>query len=908
MSAKQSQITTFFSQNKKQKKNKDSDGNSTSVNILSTNLNEIQGEIALCADMLPLESSETSTLALPTASSSTLASLTSPSSTSVSLTSPSSRLPLPTSPSSTLALSTSPSSTLVSLTSPSSVLALPTSPSSTLALPTSSSSTLVSLTSPSSTLVPLTSPSSTLALPTSSSSALVSLTSPSSILALPTSPSSTLALPTSSSSTLVSLTSPSSILALPTSPSSTSTSLTSPSSTSASTTTKLKCEAICCTSNDLYVPRNQSDFKLSSDKRSCQLGWFLKYQWLTYCQSENKVYCYFCRTAYYRGFHPEPNKSGEAMLAFTGFSDWKNAIARLKKHESSKIHSDCVYLVKQQPKPTVAAQLNLTHQIQQAKRRRMLLTEIQCIKYLLRQGLAIRGHVEDEANLIQLLKLRASDVDGLAEWLKEKNYLSHDVINEICQLILSIISERKIYSIICDETRDESGKEQLCFTIRSVDNDFIIYEDVLGMYMITSQSAADITKVILDIICRCNLDIKDCRGQGYDGAPSMAGHISGVAARIQRLCSKAFFVHCNAHSLDLTLQDLTSTSSSISTALNITNDIINFIKDSPKRLNLLDTLTDLNNYTQLKPLCPHRWTVRASSINSLLINYSLVKTALTEIGEEGGHPAPKANGLTEQMDKFSTYFGLKLGEIKTDEYFMIFFQGIQAEAKSLTDEPFLPRPRKPPLRFTNYLPTPTRYETIYDFYHYQYFEVINKIIDALDSRFKQSVFPLLCNVEKFILSVANITREEDTVRLNDIKEFLVDDIDIDQLERELTMLPDYFSTVNKQKNLNLKRITKISTICELLNIEPVGKNLFCEYRKLLLLYLTIPTTTATAERSFSALNRIKTHLRCTMTQQRLNHVIIPHIHKEKLDLLDLNRICSEFISKNQNRKNLFGHE
>jgi hypothetical protein len=122
------------------------------------------------------------------------------------------------------------------------------------------------------------------------------------------------------------------------------------------------------------------------------------------------------------------------------------------------------------------------------------------------------------------------------------------------------------------------------------------------------------------------------------------------------------------------------------------------------------------------------------------------------------------------------------------------------------------------------------------------------------------------------------------------------------------MLPDYFSTVNKEKNLNLKRITKISTIRELLNAERVGKTLFCEYHKLLLLYLTIPTTTATGERSFSALNRIKTHLHCTMTQQRLNHVIIPHIHKEKLEHLDLNRIYSEFISKNQNRKTFFGHE
>jgi len=167
-----------------------------------------------------------------------------------------------------------------------------------------------------------------------------------------------------------------------------------------------------------------------------------------------------------------------------------------------------------------------------------------------------------------------------------------------------------------------------------------------------------------------------------------------------------------------------------------------------------------------------------------------------------------------------------LSRIKTDEYFMGFFQGVQAEAKSLTDEPLLPRSRKPPARFADCLPTSIRYETIYDLYHHEYFDVINKIIISLDSRFKQSVFPLLCKVEKFILSAANSTKEDNSISLTDIKEFLVDDIDVERLERELTMLPDYFSTVNKEKNLNLKRITKISTICELLNTEPVGKTLF----------------------------------------------------------------------------------
>lgn len=106
------------------------------------------------------------------------------------------------------------------------------------------------------------------------------------------------------------------------------------------------------------------------------------------------------------------------------------------------MHCDCVYLVKQQQKPTVAARINLTYQGQQAQRRRMLLIEVECIRYLLRQGLALRGHTEDEGNLIQLLKLRAADVDGLSLWIEDGNYLSHDIINEICQMIsLSIVRE-----------------------------------------------------------------------------------------------------------------------------------------------------------------------------------------------------------------------------------------------------------------------------------------------------------------------------------------------------------------------------------------------------------------------------------------------------------------------------------
>ncbi len=64
MSAKQSQITSFFSQNKKQKINDDSDGNSGSVDILSNSLNEPQGGMELCAEIPSLTSSSSTSAPL----------------------------------------------------------------------------------------------------------------------------------------------------------------------------------------------------------------------------------------------------------------------------------------------------------------------------------------------------------------------------------------------------------------------------------------------------------------------------------------------------------------------------------------------------------------------------------------------------------------------------------------------------------------------------------------------------------------------------------------------------------------------------------------------------------------------------------------------------------------------------
>ena len=57
------------------------------------------------------------------------------------------------------------------------------------------------------------------------------------------------------------------------------------------------------------------------------------------------------------------------------------------------------------------------------------------------------------------------------------------------------------------------------------------------------------------------------------------------------------------------------------------------------------------------------------------------------------------------------------------------------------------------------------------------------------------------------------------------------------------------------------QVTNIRTICEAFNKTPVTKTLLGEVHKLLRLYLTLPVASATSERTFSSLRRLKTYLR-----------------------------------------------
>ena len=66
----------------------------------------------------------------------------------------------------------------------------------------------------------------------------------------------------------------------------------------------------------------------------------------------------------------------------------------------------------------------------------------------------------------------------------------------------------------------------------------------------------------------------------------------------------------------------------------------------------------------------------------------------------------------------------------------------------------------------------------------------------------------------------------------------------------------------------------------------------------------MPSTNAVSERSFSSLRRVKTYLRSTMTQERLNNCMILSVHKEETDQLELLDIAKDFAFSDH-RKDIF---
>ena len=81
---------------------------------------------------------------------------------------------------------------------------------------------------------------------------------------------------------------------------------------------------------------------------------------------------------------------------------------------------------------------------------------------------------------------------------------------------------------------------------------------------------------------------------------------------------------------------------------------------------------------------------------------------------------------------------------------------------------------------------------------------------------------------------------------------------------------------------------------------------FSEVCTVLQLILVMPATNASSERSFSALRRLKTYLRATMLQERLNNLLVLHVRKDKTDNIHVKKAAERFVGQSEYRRSVFG--
>lgn len=189
-----------------------------------------------------------------------------------------------------------------------------------------------------------------------------------------------------------------------------------------------------------------------------------------------------------------------------------------------------------------------------------------------------------------------------------------------------------------------------------------------------------------------------------------------------------------------------------------------------------------------------------------------------------------------------------------------------------------------------------------DMYRKEYFDIIDSTIGGLEKRFLQPSFDHVRNIEAVLMGSAN---GKAATLTNEFVSLYADDIDMEKLKLQLNLLPDAVKTVSPN-GIRIREVTRIHTLCDILNTQSCLKTLLSEVHKLLKIYLTIPVTTASSECNFSAPKRIKTYLRNSMTQSRLNHCMFLHIHHDQTDNIDTKEIASDFIDKCSIRTAYFG--
>ncbi|KAL4600720.1 hypothetical protein ACB092_11G218600 [Castanea dentata] len=594
--------------------------------------------------------------------------------------------------------------------------------------------------------------------------------------------------------------------------------------------------------------------------------WFKEYEkWLEYNIEKDAAYCLYC----YLFRQDVGMQFGGDSFVTKGFNSW-NKKEKLDQHVGgvNSAHNQALKDGENQMKQNQHIQSVFVKQSSQDKiiYQTQLNAIVDCIRFLLHRGLAFCGHDEsddssDKGNFLELLQFLADHNDVINEVLQKipkNSKLTHpdiqkDIVNAIAYKTTNAIIEdlgSEFFSILVDESRDISIKEQIAVVLRYVDKKGIVTERFLGIVHVVDTSALSLKAVIEFLFCKYSLSLSRLRGQGYDWASNMQGEFNRPKTLILKENKSAFYVHCFAHQLQLTLVAVANKHTDIAEFFSLVSKIVAIVGASCKRREFLQNaqlakITEALNLGELE------------SGQGLNQETSLKRAGDTTLQKKNQDIMMRDDEWKALLTEVSTFFGV--------------------------------RSRRNALQITN-------------LHHYRvdlFFEVIDLQLQELNNRFSEVTTELLLCMA--CLNPSDLFSAFDIQKLIRLAKFYPSDF----FETDVLALDNQLQTyiVDMRSNnefLELKGIGDLARKMVETNKDVIYPLLYL----LVKLVLTIPVATTTVDISFSAMKYIKNELRNRMGDQWLNDCLTVYIEKDIARRIDNESIMQRFQNMKPHRRQL----
>lgn len=501
------------------------------------------------------------------------------------------------------------------------------------------------------------------------------------------------------------------------------------------------------------------------------------------------------------------------------------------------------------------------------------------------------------------------------------------------------VREARFYSLITDEVTDSSNKEQLAIVLRYVHPDnHQIREDLVEFVECDSGvTGRAIAEKITESIQSNGLDLSKLRGQAYDGAGNMAGKTNGVAAIISAEYPLALYTHCASHSLNLAVVKSLEVQS-VRNMIGVVNRVSLFFHAHPKRQRKLEeainTTTATSSVHKLKDMCRTRWVERIDALQRFKALFSSIVSCFEAISFEGSAlwsadsltdtstllvaitktefvsalvimsnslncllPLTKSlqaesKDIVKAVQEIGNLVRL-LSEMRenVDSIHMEWFQEVDKMCQSVQVEITLPRLCS---RQRNRENIPAQSPSEY-YRRTITIPVFDHLISEIKARFSSHQKTALLGLH--LIPSILVTKPFSEIRdvLNPLQDLYVDDLQDSSITAEVHQWYMKWKAEKEEHGMEALPKTLAFTL-------PHCSSYYANIDILLRILCTLPVTSCSSERSFSALKRIKTQLRSSMTNERLTSLTLLHVHQDIP--VDISETIDEFSRRYPRRLRL----